>query len=213
MGLPTEAAPEDDASLLKRFIDSRDQRAFEQLVAGNIDLVYAAARRQVRGDAHLAEDVTQAVFVLLARKASSVRSAAALPAWLLTTTRFVARDTLRAEARRSRREAEAVKIMNHVLHPNSSSGAPDPVADRDRIAPLLDDALSRLREGDRILVTLRFLKEMSIAEVAAATGLSATVAQKRIARSVARMRDSFARRGIVLTAAATCGALAHSVEH
>ena len=209
MAVPIEAASADDASLLKRFVDSRDQRAFEQLVARNIDLVYAAARRQARGDLHLAEDITQAVFVLLARKAPSVRDAAALPGWLLSTTRFIARDALRAEARRMRRENEASKIMTRVFDPGSSQSP----SDRERIAPLLDDALSRLREGDRILVTLRFLKEMSIAEVAAATGLSAAVAQKRIARAVARMRDSFARRGIVLSAAGTCSALSQSVEH
>src|SRR2546421_6771533 len=203
---------DDDASLLKRFVQARDERAFRRLVERHVDLIYAAARRQTRGDAHLADDITQAVFVVLARKAAGVRNAAALPGWLIATTRFVARDALRAEARRSRREQEAAQTMRSIVSDHTEPQ--DAMADnRERIAPLLDDALARLREGDRILVTLRFLKGMSIAEVAAATGVSAIVAQKRIARAVARMRDSFARRGIVLSGGAVCTALAQSIEH
>jgi RNA polymerase sigma factor (sigma-70 family) len=201
----------DDAGLLERYVESRDEGAFGELVARHVDLVFAAARRQAHGDAHLAEDITQAVFVVLAQKARRICSAAALPAWLITTTRFVARDALRAEVRRAKRETEAARNMRSDVT-NPTHFAEDP-ADRERIAPLLDDALARLREGDRILVTLRFLKGMSIAEVAAATGVTTVVAQKRIARAVGKMRDSFARRGIVLSGAATCSALAQSIEH
>src|SRR5690349_14349665 len=86
----------DDSSLLKAFAHTGDERAFRELVERHVDLVYASARRQLR-DAHLAEDVTQAVFVVLARRAGSVRSGAVLPAWLLATTRYVARDVMRSE--------------------------------------------------------------------------------------------------------------------
>src|SRR2546423_15542495 len=91
---------DDDASLLKRFVQARDERAFRRLVERHVDLIYAAARRQTRGDAHLADDITQAVFVVFARKAASVRNAAALPGWLIATTRFVAPGGLRGRARR-----------------------------------------------------------------------------------------------------------------
>src|SRR5437773_3474730 len=182
----------DDSSLLKAFVDAGDERAFRELVDRHIDLVYAAARRQVRGDAHLADDVTQAVFVVLARKAATIKGGAVLPAWLIATARFVANDVMRSEARRQKREKEAAATM--------AQTATDPGDDSAReIAPLLDDALGRVRERDRNLVTLRYLKGMSIAEIAAAVGISSDACEKRISRAVAKMRDSFSRRGVVLS--------------
>src|SRR4051794_11796798 len=129
----------EDFSLLQAFVDAGDERAFRALVERHIDLVYSAARRQVR-DSHLAEDVTQAVFAVLARKARTINSGAALPAWLIVTTRYVARDVLRSEARRQKHEKQAAQTM-----PKLQQDAPDNPAD---VAPLLDDALARLREGD-----------------------------------------------------------------
>ena len=61
-----------DAELLERFVASADADAFGTIVARYLPIVYASAQRQVRGDAHLADDVTQAVFIILARKARSV---------------------------------------------------------------------------------------------------------------------------------------------
>ena len=151
----------DDSSLLNAFVKGGDERAFRDLVARHVDLVYASARRQVR-DSHLAEDVTQAVFILLARKADRVKSAAALPAWLVATARYVARDLIRAEARRRRRETQAANMMPMVSDESHA-------LQRDQAA-LVDDALARLREPDRVLVTLRYLKGMSITEVAATAG-------------------------------------------
>src|SRR5262245_24315173 len=120
-----------DSSLLAVFVEAGDERAFRELVDRHVDLVYSAARRQVR-DAHLAEDVTQAVFAVLARKARSVRNGAALPAWLIATTNFVSRDVIRSESRRRKRETQAAEMMNQTLD--------DPTPpDWQEIAPLLDD--------------------------------------------------------------------------
>src|SRR5690349_2489837 len=163
----------DDSSLLKAFATTGDERAFRALVDRHVDLVYSAARRQVR-DAHLAEDVAQAVFVVLARRAARVRSAAALPAWLLTTTKFVARDAIRSERRRRTRERQAAQAAVATMT-ELTRRADTP--DWQRIEPILDDALARLRERDRVLVTLRFLQGMSLPAVAASTGLSTKAAQ------------------------------------
>ena len=79
----------DERELLVRYVADASEEAFGEIVRRNIDLVYAAARRQLR-NAHLAEDVTQAVFILLSRKAASVKGS--LPGWLITATRFACRD-------------------------------------------------------------------------------------------------------------------------
>ena len=92
----------DDSSLLKAYVANRSEEAFAQLVRRYIDLVYAASLRQVR-DAHTAEDVTQWVFIILARKARGFGGVSALHVWLLKTTYFAARYALRAESRRRRR--------------------------------------------------------------------------------------------------------------
>ena len=78
----------DDLSLLFRYAQQRDEGAFAALAERHVGLVYSAALRRV-GDRQLAEDVTQAVFVILAKKAKSIRGGP-LSAWLLSTVRYAA---------------------------------------------------------------------------------------------------------------------------
>ena len=101
------AAHADDLELLDRFARARDEPAFAEVVRRYLNLVYSSAARRV-GDRHLAEDVTQAVFVILAKKAKSVRSARSpLSAWLLTTVRYAAANALKIESRRRKHEEAA----------------------------------------------------------------------------------------------------------
>lgn len=193
----------DDSSLLKAFAQTGDERAFRALVDRHVDLVYAAARRQVRDD-HLAEDVSQAVFIVLARKAASLREGVVLPAWLVITTRNVARDVLRARRRRQHHEQQAQQTM-------SSSTPPDHDV-FDEVSPMLDDALARLRDADREAVTLRYLKGMPTSAVAAALGISVAAAEKRIIRAIAKIRDSFSRRGVVLSTGVVSAVLAKAMQ-
>src|SRR5438094_530417 len=126
-----------DGELLRHYAIQNSEEAFRELVARHLDLVYSAALRQVNGDAHLAEDVTQTIFSQLARKAASLAHHPSLAGWLYTTTRFIAANIRRAEHRRSTRERE-VYTMNAILQ--STEAEPDWAL----IRPLLDEAMHTL---------------------------------------------------------------------
>jgi hypothetical protein len=101
-----QMTPEADSNLLRQFVEHQSEAAFAGLVARHINLVYSVALRQV-GDPHHAQEIAQAVFILLARKAGQLRHDRALSRWLFQTTRLTASNFLRSELRRQRREQAA----------------------------------------------------------------------------------------------------------
>lgn len=189
-----------DWQLLQDYVEHGSETAFRSLVERHLGLVHGTALRQLR-DPHLAEDVAQAVFILLARKARGFRSGVVLPGWLFRTTRFVAARAQRTEQRRQRREQETLQMQ-----PTSSSlPAVSP------LAPLLDEALSSLGARDRDAVLLRFARDRSLRQVGEELGLSEEAAKKRVRRAVDKLRGFFASRGFTLSAAALTGLLAEQM--
>jgi len=148
-----------DIELLREYSVSGSEQAFATLVARYIDLVYSAALRQA-ADPHLAEEVTQAIFILLANKAQTFRNGVILSGWLYRAARFVAADIVRTENRRRSREQKAMEIL---YEPRGGSSW-------DEIAPLLDEAMAGLTKVDRNAVLLRFFEKKDLKEVGQALG-------------------------------------------
>src|SRR5271154_2787980 len=96
----------DDLNLLREFARNNSEEAFGAIVARHVNLVYSVALRSVR-DAHLAEEITQAVFIILARKADSIGDKTILPGWLCRTARYASANALTIQRRRQHHEQEA----------------------------------------------------------------------------------------------------------
>jgi RNA polymerase sigma factor (sigma-70 family) len=188
----TRPDPAPDAALLRRFLRTRDEAAFAALVDRHGPMVLGTARRIV-GDYHLAEDVFQAAFLTLARRAANLRRPAALPAWLHQTTCNLARSALRARQRRRRAETEAV---------NRGSDNPlDEPSSSEQLA-LLDEELSRLPERYRLPVVLCCLEGRTQEEAAALLGWTPGSVRGRLERGRRRLKERLIRRGLTLAVAA-----------
>jgi RNA polymerase sigma factor (sigma-70 family) len=194
LAAPPGADPVPDADLLGRFVRQRDEAAFAALVARHGAMVQGVCRHVV-GDAQAAEDCLQAVFLVLARRAASLRRPAALAAWLHGVALRVARKA-RADARR--RPAPA---------PLPVSGPADPHADplealtaRELLA-LLDEEIGRLPEACRLPVLLCCREGRTVAEAARLLGWTPGSVRGRLARGRRRLHARLARRGLTLAAA------------
>lgn len=107
----------DSQSLLANYVRTGADDAFRELIARYLDLVYSTALRMVEGDAHRAEDLTQAVFVDLARTAGTLPGKVMLGGWLHRHACFVAAKVMRGERRRQSRERQAVEMNALQVHP------------------------------------------------------------------------------------------------
>ena len=194
----------DDMALLREYATRNSETAFEALVSRRVGFVYSAALRQVR-DPHLAEEVTQAVFIILAQKAGRISDKTMLAGWLFRTTRFAALAQMRADAKRRRREQEA--NMQSEIQPT----APDVFWEQ--LSPLLDEALASLGETDRQAVLLRFFENQSLAEVGSRLGTREDTARKRVSRALEKLRRYFSKRGVSSTTAIIAEAISANSAH
>src|ERR1041385_640854 len=182
----------DDAELLSAYASQHSEEAFSVLAERYVALVYSAAWRQVQNP-HLAQEVTQAVFIILASKAAALSQRTVLSGWLCRTAHLVACNALKTEHRRQHREQEA-HMQSLLNQPGADAWA--------QMAPLLDEAVAQLSDTDRNAVVLRFYQQKPLNEVANILGVDPDAAQKRVSRAVDRLRKFFSQRGVTLTATA-----------
>jgi RNA polymerase sigma factor (sigma-70 family) len=196
-----------DHELLVQYARSGSQAAFAALVGRHAPWVYAAAVRMLRGDRHLAEDVAQAVFIVLSRKSSAlVASRAALGPWLLSVTRYTAATALRAASRRANHERRAAQARPEAVGGAEADGGEE--ASWRWLEPLLDRLVDRLAATDRRAVVLRFYEQKTFAQLAAELGSTEEAARKRVARAIDRLRAMIERAGVTVAAAALATSMA-----
>jgi RNA polymerase sigma factor (sigma-70 family) len=195
----TRAAPDQgDGALLQQFVAGRDEGAFAALLQRHGPLVWGVCRR-VLGDAHDVEDAFQATFLVLARKAASIRKHESLAAWLHRVALNIARTARAATAQRQAHEREAALM--------SQPNPVDEAVSRDW-QPLLHEELDRLPEKYRLPVLLCYLEGKTHEAAARQLGWPLGTVKGRLARARDLLRARLARRGLALTVAGIGAALA-----
>ncbi len=193
----------DDMDLVRQYARCKSEEAFASLVSRHVNLVYSVALRQVR-DAHLAEEIAQTVFIILARRAGSLTSKTVVSGWLYRTARYASAKALTTQRRRQYREQEA--YMRSQLNETESNAWM-------HIEPLLDTAMAQLGEKDRDAVVLRFFEGRSFNDLSATLGTSEGVAKMRVNRALEKLRKFFSKHGLTLSTAVIAGAVsANSVQ-
>ena len=188
----------DDMDLVRQYARCKSEEAFATLVSRHVNLVYSVALRQVR-DAHLAEEITQTVFIILARKAGSLTSKTVISGWLYRTARYASAKAVTMQLRRQHREQEAyMRAQLNEIESNTWM----------QIEPVLDTAMAQLGEKDHNAVVLRFFEDRNFKDISASLGTTEAGAKMRVNRALEKLRAFFTKRGLTFSAAAIAGAIA-----
>jgi RNA polymerase sigma factor (sigma-70 family) len=188
-----------DSQLLERFLANRDETAFAALVQRHGRLVWGVGRR-VLGHVHDCEDVFQAVFFLLARKARSVLKREALGSWLYTVAYRTALEARTAKNRRQKREVQMADLPHPEVQPEYA---------RDW-QPLLDRELNLLPKKYRCLVVLCDLEGRTRKEAARQFGLKEGTVSSRLATARRMLAARLSRYGLALSGGALAASLTES---
>jgi RNA polymerase sigma factor (sigma-70 family) len=194
-----------DAELLCRYANDRSDEAFAELVRRHVDLVYSSALRQTWGDHHKAQEVTQMVFIHLARKAAALVRHPVLPAWLHRSSHLAALELRRKESRRQKYEKAAGFAPASLVQSEA-------IVAWEEVRPVLDEALNSLGEHDRQAILLRYFANRPFGEVGEHLKLSENAARMRVERALEKLNDLLGKKGITSSSAALALALSgHAV--
>jgi RNA polymerase sigma factor (sigma-70 family) len=181
-----------DWQLLRDYAEKNSDAAFAALLNRHMKLVYGTCRRDLR-NSQLAEDATQAVFLLLAQKASTLRANGSISGWLFNAARLIASNTARIERRRRYYEQEAARVMDRNVHREHAL---------EDIDITLNDALSALSSADRELVMMRYFYDLSFQEIAVQIGTPENTAVQRVRRAIEKMRRYMSGKEVAVTSSA-----------
>jgi RNA polymerase sigma factor (sigma-70 family) len=177
-----------DRQLLDRFAGVHDEAAFAAILDRHGPMILGVCRRLL-SDAHLADDVLQATFLVLARKAGSIRRRESLASWLYGVAKRLARQARLAESARARREAR-------VAGNRREAAERDP--GWDELLRVLDDELQRLPEKQRSPLILCYLEGRTQDEAARQLGLTLSTCHRRLERGRQMLRTRMVQRGATL---------------
>ncbi|MFO1006384.1 MAG: sigma-70 family RNA polymerase sigma factor [Planctomycetaceae bacterium] len=198
---PPPVEPLSDAELLAAFVQRRDADAFTEIVQRYRHLVYRVALRTVE-DRHLADDVFQATFLVLAQSAHKIKSGDVLAAWLHGTARNIARRALGNQyAEQKQLKDWAKQTLAQKGEEMATSTEPDPFEElaRRHEQQLLDEELQQLPEASRAPLVLFYLEKKTQAEIAQIMGLSVEAVEGRLKRAKQELRTRLIRRGVLLS--------------
>jgi RNA polymerase sigma factor (sigma-70 family) len=189
-----------DPQLVERFAETGDEAAFAVIVDRHGPMLLNLCRR-VLDDAHLAEDVVQATFLVLARKAVSIRRHDSLASWLYGVAQRLARQARLAEVARRKRERSAAQAR-------IEAQAADP--SWEGLGRALDEELERLPERLRLPLLLCYLEGRTQDEAAKQLGWSLSTVRRRLEEGRELLRLRLTRRGAALGAGLLASAVAPS---
>lgn len=172
-----------------QYVATGSEKAFGELTNQYIHLVYGTAVRLMNGDRHGAEDVTQVVFIDLARLAGTLSPNVMLGGWLHRRTCHVAATLIRSQRRREIREREAMNALRNSEEPRS-----------EQLAAALDAAINQLNTTDRSAILLRYFEGHNLRTVGQVMGTNEDAAQKRVTRALEKLRAQLVRRGLTVSA-------------
>jgi RNA polymerase sigma factor (sigma-70 family) len=184
--------------LIRAYARCRCEKSFAELVRRHVNLVHSTALRIVR-EAALAEEVTQGVFLALARHSVRLQGRSSLTGWLHETTRNLSINTVRSEERRRQRECEAATMKALIVDESQETWH--------QLALHLDEAISKLKRGERDVILWRYFEHKTAEQIGVRLGLRPDAAQKRVVRAMDHLRAIFAKRGITISAASLAAVL------
>src|SRR5882724_5909729 len=176
--------------LIRKYVEHSDQGAFTELVRLHVNLVYSVALRQAYGDTALAEDITQEVFALMARKAPELANRPTLTGWLYRSALLVTNSTIRREQRRKVHEHRAYLEATMM---NSETTGPAGQGIWGDAKPALDRAMGHLSERERDALLLRFFESRSFPEIGEVLQISEDAARRRVDRALDKLRVRLSR--------------------
>ena len=196
-------AARNDHLALSKFAQTRDETAFAEVVREFGGLVFNGALRRT-GDRQLAEEISQNVFAIAARKARGLVRHPQLKGWFHTTTRLEASKAMQSRRRYAKRiDTLAEEMKTHA----------DPMTVEERetwrdALPLLDESLDRLSAGDRELLYGRFFQDQSFRDLAVASGRSEAACKMRLKRALEKLNRWLSGRGATLSMTALATGMA-----